>query len=262
MCGVNIEPYDAAPDAPVLVAVINDPADFDRAQAQGWYRIPLSRAPARIGADFLAFYQTAAFPPEERWAIRWIAAVRGYHFATRRELIPEQPDHPRADERYYRVTLGELLPLPRPVPSRRLRRIAFIRTTLERLLEAREINDLWIRTPPQERLWRALQQAGFADQVEHDYPLVDDLPYTADFAVFGDSAAETPERVAIITVGRGQDVDACTRERAGLDYPLARGSWRVIFVDAADSGSIARSLKTIQAIYDKPSNSSEGHYDN
>src|SRR5512136_1965827 len=101
MPGVSIEPYDAAPDAPVLVAVINDTEDLDRARTQRWYRIPLAHAPARIGADFLAFYQTGVFPPEERWAVRWIAPVRGYHLATRRELIPEKPDHPRAGDRYY-----------------------------------------------------------------------------------------------------------------------------------------------------------------
>jgi hypothetical protein len=245
---VNIAPYDAAPESPVLVAVINNPEDLDRARTLGWYRIPLAHAPARIGADFLAFYQTGAFPPEERWAVRWISAVRGYHLATRRELIPEQPEHPRADDRYYRVTLGELVPLPHPVPSGRLRRITFIRTTLGRLLEASEINDLWIRTPAQERLWQALQQAGLADQVEHAYPLVDDLPFTADFAVFSDSPPAPAERIAIITVDRGQDLDGCIRERAGFDYPLARGAWRAIFVDGADPASIARCIQAIRTI--------------
>lgn len=235
------KPYAGAdPGAPVLVAVVNNPEDLDRARTQGWYRIPFAHAPARIGADFLGFYLTGAFPPEERWAVRWIAPVRGYHLATRRELIPEQPDHPRADARYYRVTLGELAALPHPVPSCRLRRITFIRTTLGRLLEAREINDLFIRSPAQERLWQALQQAGLADEVEHDYPLVDDLPYTADFAVFTAS-----ERVALIAVEGKQDLEDCIRDRASLDYPLARGAWRAVFVDAADPASVARCLRSI-----------------
>ncbi len=46
------------------------------------------------------------------------------------------------------------------MPSRALRRIAFIPTTLQRLLAAREINDLWQRDDPQQRLWLALREAG------------------------------------------------------------------------------------------------------
>lgn len=240
------EPFvDAPTDAPVLVAVINHPEDLDRARTLGWYRIPLSRAPARIGAEFIAFYQTAAFPPEERWSVRWIAAVHGYHLTTRRELIPEQSAHPRADDRYYRVSVGEVLPLPRSVPSRRLRRITFIRTTLGRLLEAREINDLWVHTPAQERLWHALQQADLADQVEHEYPLVEDLPYAADFAVFPEDSGDP---LAIITVDAAQDREDCIREGADLDYPLARGGWRSVFVDVWDGQSLAHCLECIHQI--------------
>ena len=41
----------------VLVAVMNNPEDLCRAASDGWYRIPQRRAPRRIGADYLAFYQ-------------------------------------------------------------------------------------------------------------------------------------------------------------------------------------------------------------
>ena len=52
----------------VLVAVMNDRRDFEIARHEGWYRIPLKRAPSRVGADYLAFYQTKAFG-DEKWAI-------------------------------------------------------------------------------------------------------------------------------------------------------------------------------------------------
>ena len=72
--------------------------------------------------------------------------------------------------------------MPRPIPSRRLRRITFIPTTLARLLEADEINDLWIKSSAQERLWAALKQADI--EAERQYPLREDLPqYVADFAL-------------------------------------------------------------------------------
>jgi very-short-patch-repair endonuclease len=209
---------DAPSNSPVLIVVINDPADLARAREEGWYRIPLDRAPRRVAAEYLAFYQTAAFPPEERWAVCWYAAVRGYHIAIRRDLLPDKPEHPRADHRYYKVTLGALAPLPRPIPSRRLRRITFIATTIGRLLQAEEINDLWIKSTAQERLWTALKQADV--EAERQYPLREDLPqYVADFAVLCRQG-----RVALIVADepRGEDE---LRESPAPDYLLAAGGW-------------------------------------
>lgn len=37
---------------------------------------------------------------------------------------------------------------------------AFIATTLQRLVAAQEMNDLWQRDDPQQHLWRALREAG------------------------------------------------------------------------------------------------------
>ncbi len=238
-------PINASDDAPVLVAVMNEPRDLVRAREQGWYRIPLAHAPPQVAADFLAFYQTGAFPPDERWAVRWFAPVRGYHLATRRELIPEEPDHPRVNDRYYRVDLGPLEPLPSPVISRRLRRITFIRTSMSRLLAAREINELWIHTPAQERLWQAFQQAGLTAATEHAYPLVDDQPFEADFAVFCERG-----RVAVIVTGDLAALsaeDSQVREVIPLEYLLARGNWQVVFIDCADPETIASCLRQIRA---------------
>jgi hypothetical protein len=142
-------------DAPVLVAVLTSPRDLEIARAQGWYRIPLARAPARLAADYLAFYQTAAFGPE-RWSVRWFAPVLRLRLLSRRELLPAEPDHPRAGERYYRVDLGPLAALPLPVPAARLRRVAFIPTSFGQLRRAADVRELW-RPPedsrPSDDLW-------------------------------------------------------------------------------------------------------------
>ena len=42
----------------VLVAVLNNAEDLRHAAAEGWYRVPQRTAPPRVGADYLAFYQT------------------------------------------------------------------------------------------------------------------------------------------------------------------------------------------------------------
>lgn len=166
----------------VLVVVVNKRRDWELARREGWYRIPVKRAPPQVGADVLAFYQTAAFGPEERWAVNTYAPVRRYRIVTRAELLPEEANHPRAGDRYFKVEIGPLQKLPHPVPSRRLRRITFIPTTLERLLNAREINDLWLGNPLQERLWAALKAEEMA--AEREVEVAEELTTgAADFVI-------------------------------------------------------------------------------
>ncbi len=133
-----------SPDLPALVVVVNNPADWARVVAGGWYRIPLRHAPPAVAASFLAFYHTSRSggPP---FVIDDYAPVRRYRQALRRELLPDAPDHPRAAELYYAVELGPLRQLPQPIPSGRLRRITFIPTTLGQLLTARTVRELWPR---------------------------------------------------------------------------------------------------------------------
>ena len=72
----------------VLVVVLNNAEDLMRATTAGWYRIPQRRAPRRIAADFLAFYQTGAFQPQpEAQTITYFAATRRYRLLTRRERV-------------------------------------------------------------------------------------------------------------------------------------------------------------------------------
>jgi hypothetical protein len=90
----------------------------------------------------LAFYQTKVFG-SEAYAIKYYAAVQDIRVASRIDLFPDTPsNHPKANRRYYQLQLGELQTLPHPIISRRLRRIVFIPTTLEKFRTAVEINDL------------------------------------------------------------------------------------------------------------------------
>jgi hypothetical protein len=216
-------------DPPALVAVVNRPVDLQRAMDERWYRIPLRRAPSRLAANYLAFYQTGAFSPDERWLIKWAAPVHSYHLATRRELLPEEPMHPRADDQYFRVSLGDLFRLTRAIPSRRLRRITFIPTTLGRLQSAAEINDLWIRNSAQERLWRALQEAGL--DAECQYPLHDDVPHcVADFTLFCREG-----RIAVVIGDNCEAVANLGDDRTALlDYVAIAADWVLIRISAAE----------------------------
>jgi hypothetical protein len=145
--------------ARVLVAVLNRPRDLAAARDEGWYRIPLARAPRALHAEYLAFYQTAVFS-SQRWAVRYLAAVRAISIATRAALLPAEANHPRAGERYYRFALGPLLALPVPLHSRRLRRVAFIPTTAGQLLRARDLTELWHPQEDASDGWDELWGAG------------------------------------------------------------------------------------------------------
>lgn len=148
------ESVSARADERVLVVVVPSLRDWDIVQHEHWYRIPVNRAPRQVGADYLAFYHTGRFT--NRWTIRQYAPVVGYRVCKRRELLPAELQHPRAEQMYYKVELGDLEELPRPICSPRLRRITFIPTTLERLLRAREINELWEHDTRKDQLARIL----------------------------------------------------------------------------------------------------------
>jgi hypothetical protein len=146
-------------NARVLVAIVTRPRDLTAAREQRWYRIPLSRAPRALHAEYLAFYQTAAFGVE-RWSVRYMAAVRAVGLTTRATLLPSESGHPRAGERYYRFALGPLLTLPAALPSLRLRRLAFIPTTVGQLLRAGDVAELWRPREDGEQGWEELWGAG------------------------------------------------------------------------------------------------------
>ena len=72
-------------ETPVLVGVMNSQRDFEIARREGWYRIPVRHVPRRLGAEYLAFYQTKAFGPEG-WAVNYYAPIRRVQLAQRREV--------------------------------------------------------------------------------------------------------------------------------------------------------------------------------
>jgi len=144
----------------VLVAIMNNPRDFAIARDQHWYRIPVKKAPKRgVDAPILAFFQTKAFP-EEEWSINYYAHASRWETVTRLLLLPDEVKHPRADELYYKVHLGELRRLPQPIVSVKWRRVTFIVTHWGRLQQAREIGELLHGSIWEERLWRALRRIG------------------------------------------------------------------------------------------------------
>ncbi len=170
------------PEDPVLIAYVPTPADFERVQAEGWYRIPQAHTPKGLYAMYLGFYFGRAFGPHQH-AIHYYAPIVGHELTTRQQLLPHEPDHPRARERYYKVQLGEVRPLPRPIISLRWRRILFLHTTWDRFQDATEINDLFLEGGYYvDRLYAVLKERGLQPERQWDVREAD-AAYTALLAV-------------------------------------------------------------------------------
>jgi len=148
------------PNALILVGLLPGIRDFDIARMLGWYRIPLKTAPKIVDVDYLAFYQGANFGKDHCWRIEYIAEYRGNELTTRRELLKDEQDHPRAGEEYYKIQIGPLIRLDKPVLSGSWKRVTFIYTTGDRLLDARVVNDLVVRSEDREVLWKSLRDRG------------------------------------------------------------------------------------------------------
>jgi hypothetical protein len=146
------------PDDLVLVAIVNNPRDLEIARVLGWYRIPLATTPKTVRVDWVAFYQTASFG-DERWSIRYFAQVRGFELVRREELLRDELDHPRAKEPYFKLQLGPLEVLPKPIPSQRWRRFTFLYSTGDRLLNARDLKDLRVTSSKEKAsLWQLIRE--------------------------------------------------------------------------------------------------------
>ena len=155
------------PEDRVLVAYLPHPADFTIIQSESWYRIPQKHVPKGLYAEYIAFYFGRHFD-DDKWAIHYYAPRLGHELTTRQALLPHEPDHPRAHDLYYKVQLGELQQLERPIISLRWRRVTFIHTTWDRFMDATEINDLFVEGGEYvDRLYAALKDRGM--QPERQY---------------------------------------------------------------------------------------------
>ena len=170
----------------VLVALLARPLDLTYARERHWYRIPVESVEKflkrRWPPKWLALYQTRAFGAEA-YAVNYYAHVENISIVTRRELFPDEPNDKKAEQHYYKLALGELQRWTPPILSRRLRRIVFIPTTMEKFMNAVEINDLYDESPLEDKLWAAMKRLGIHAE-RQDYVRAGKNDYALDFAIY------------------------------------------------------------------------------
>ena len=159
--GTNFPPSSAL----MLVAVMPSPRDMEIARVLGWYRIPFRFAPKIVQVDYLAFYQPSAFGKEHANCIEVFSEVRGIELVKRREIIRDEPDHPRADEEYYKIQLGPLEQITPPILTDKWKRLTFLYTTGALFASAELVNDLVVKTEERKILWHSLRDRAAASDL-------------------------------------------------------------------------------------------------
>jgi hypothetical protein len=218
-----------------LVAVVTNDTDLARFADEHWYRIP-SRALGRaLSADALAetrhiaLYQTGSITSGLASSIELHGVVEAITVGPRRTIIPGEPDHPAADESYHVIHVGAVRRLEQPIVSVRPRRITFLRTTFERLIGARDMNDLFIGSAAEEALWPSLRDLGAERRC---FMHVSDEVMEVDFAIM-----RSGRLVGVIC---GDDE---------VYEPAAAGEWSIVcFSQAEVEENLAGCLREILAL--------------
>lgn len=175
----------------ILVCVLPSPRDLEIARLLGWYRIPFRTAPKVVAVDYLAFYQPGSFD-EQGGQIEYVAPVRGHELTTRAELLGDEPEHSRAREEYFKIQLGPLERLVRPISADKWRRLTFLYTTGEYLLKARTLNDLVVQGDERQLLWQSLRERAENEQLyKTDLPEAD-IPPEVLIALLGIKEMQAP----------------------------------------------------------------------
>lgn len=170
-----------------LVALLKNESDLKYVLEDGWYRIPVSTklVPKMVKENYIkyiAFYHNRTFRKDPT-VIKYYAKVKNVGKAKKKNLLPWTVNDARGENEYFVLKLGDINILERPIESKRKRRLLFITTTLKQFKHAEEINDLFVESYLEEKLWKILRKELI--EAERQYYLqVSDKSYVLDFALF------------------------------------------------------------------------------
>ena len=145
----------------VLVGVIKRKKDLQTTLKDHWYRIPQTRMPDGLFAEYIGFFLSGKPFKELSGSIPYYAPITGLELVYRHELIPDEPEHPRANDVYYRIALGDIQDKRPPIMNTSKQVITFVFTTWDRFIQAKTINDLYSEADYfVDRIYHALKNRG------------------------------------------------------------------------------------------------------
>jgi hypothetical protein len=141
----------------VLVGVINKKQDLDFLLNQHWYRLPQAQMPNGLYTEYVAFFLSGnAAKKLGESAVYYYAALTGVELVYRKDLLSDKPE--KANERYYKAQFRQIQGKNPPVLNPKKRRFAFIYTTWDRFVNARELADLYSKNDYYvDRIYHALR---------------------------------------------------------------------------------------------------------
>lgn len=172
----------------ILIALLKDKIDLMYLFKEGWYRIPLKRdrvLPKMIKnntIEYIAFYQGKIFG-EDGFKINYYAKIKQIKIVERNELFPNEPNNPKTFDKYYKIEIEDLIKLKKPIVSNKKRIIIFINSNLDKFLSAKEINDLYVGSPIEEKMWKQLKENMIPAEREF-HEKIKNSNYFIDFALF------------------------------------------------------------------------------
>jgi len=140
----------------VLVCVLKTKRDRELLLNKKWYRIPLKHAPRRR-PEYLAFYQPLTF--EKKCSkIKLYGRVKFWRLKKRKELLPEEKKHVRAEQLYLQFFLSRVTKLRRALNNKKGVRISFGFTSLHKLRHSPDVRRLFNIPPIEDILAKILKK--------------------------------------------------------------------------------------------------------
>jgi len=99
------------------------------------------------------------------------------------DYFKEELKHEKAQKDYYQFRLEQIKELPKPIPSRRWRRIIHIPTTYQKLFTAEEINDLYDTSPLEDKMHQEMKRRKIEAE-RQVYVRAGGQNYCLDFGIF------------------------------------------------------------------------------
>jgi hypothetical protein len=138
-----------------LLALLKRPRDEQRLLDAMTYHLPLGQASYVHGTTEIAFY-VGGWHPQSPCCVRYHATIVDAVITTRAAYIVDEPNHPRATDRYLVLTVSDLTTCDPLIASERWRRISLHRINTEALHRTPELGQIQRtarRMPPSTDTW-------------------------------------------------------------------------------------------------------------
>ena len=166
-----------------IVCWLKQKRDLSLLLLEGWYRIPVStRLDNLFKVKYIGFYQPHIFG-KYGGTISHYAKIDRIEVKKRVVLFPKENKHTKANDDYYKIYVKDINVLKNPVKCKRSRRNYFINTTLEKLLNAEEFNDIFNESPLEDILWEGMKEKSIAAERQF-FIRGNNKYYCLDFAAF------------------------------------------------------------------------------